>query len=688
MADNKTVPVPVQLAVEALKILTAEDAALAEQARKKLPGFALRLAAAGEEVTIERLIASARAGEIDKVEAPKQKTKTYAEIVAQIRENKAKERKGEASVITVVKAIEAGDIDTVKRLAVKFSKQQVGDLRFITEAARYGRLDIVKFFVEDCGMDIHDGSLYRGEILAVTAGEGHLDTVKYLVKKGADVHEENELALRNAAALGQLNVVKYLVEECDARAGIGAFLLTGDTFTCAATHGRLDVLRYLLEKHPINAVALLQKAAAAGHLNVVKYLVEERGMDIHANHELVLQHAMATGQMAVGNYLINEAGANVSALPPSFQEAMQDFNVMRMNWKKIAHIEPPFWLVTEDPLFYRPVTCKALQNMLSQELQDNENREYIISILTFHAAGLFGTEDRVLQYFEKWGKDSKKPLHDTLSHIFLPQKKTREMDVKAWGDAVLKCGPSMAKLVKFADNLPVPEKSDDGRTWSMVNTREKAAKFAYKDAAQNPALAAVCMEHDVNEGVFNIALELSKNPPAVKNIPDITIDGDKFDMPGATFHRLAADDIRGLFLGEMTDCCQSIGGLGAECAEQGFKSKDSGFYVVENAKGRVVGQTWAWRGQKGELVFDSIETLGENVKPEQWQKLTKVFARTLAEKPADVTALLVGKGGATPKTLSRAFNKAATPAIPLGYNGKRDSQEQVVVWKKMAALNA
>ena len=168
---------------------------------------------------------------------------------------------------------------------------------------------------------------------------------------------------------------------------------------------------------------------------------------------------------------------------------------------------------------------------------------------------------------------------------------------------------------------------------------------------------------------------------AVKNIPDITIEGERFGLPGATFHRLASDDIRGLFLGELTDCCQSIGGAGADCADYGFTSENSGFYVVENAKGRVIAQTWAWRGKRGELVFDSLETLGQNVRPPQWQKLTEVFSRTLAQNPGDVTAFHIGTGGATPESFASAFNAAAKPARPIKYNAYRDSKQQVVVWK-------
>jgi len=46
--------------------------------------------------------------------------------------------------------------------------------------------------------------------LISAAESGHLDVVKYLVEKGADVHADDDGALRWAAESGHLDVVKYL----------------------------------------------------------------------------------------------------------------------------------------------------------------------------------------------------------------------------------------------------------------------------------------------------------------------------------------------------------------------------------------------------------------------------------------------------------------------------------------------
>ena len=197
-------------------------------------------------------------------------------------------------------------------------------------------------------------------------------------------------------------------------------------------------------------------------------------------------------------------------------------------------------------------------------------------------------------------------------------------------------------------------------------------------------------------------------------IPDMVVDGDLFDKPGYLFRKLAPGDLKGLFLGEFTHCCQHMAGQGAACTRHGFLSENGGFYVVEKKEtGEIVGQSWAWRGEDGAMVLDSLESLKGHFNEQSWTRLLQEMAGRIANQndsvPDDatrndatqndatqndatqndatqngagrndrVTALKVGTGGSTP---ALDFQKAADPSKPVDYNGYRDSNAQYVIWE-------
>ena len=80
------------------------------------------------------------------------------------------------------------------------------------------------------------------ESLRLSAENGHIDMVKYLVENGADIHAQNDESLRLSAKNGHLGVVKYLVEN-------GADVHADDdcALYLSACNGHLEVVRLLLE---------------------------------------------------------------------------------------------------------------------------------------------------------------------------------------------------------------------------------------------------------------------------------------------------------------------------------------------------------------------------------------------------------------------------------------------------------
>ena len=77
---------------------------------------------------------------------------------------------------------------------------------------------------------------------------------------------------------------------------------------------------------------------------------------------------------------------------------------------------------------------------------------------------------------------------------------------------------------------------------------------------------------------------------------------------------LPRSDVRGLHLGEHTNCCQHPDGVGEPCAFHGQCSPFGAFFVVEDPERNILAQSWVWeaQAQKGELAvtFDNIETRG------------------------------------------------------------------------------
>jgi len=76
----------------------------------------------------------------------------------------------------------------------------------LCRASENGHLEVVKLLVEK-GADIHADNDYS---LKWASGNGHLEVVKLLVEKGANIHANNDCAFQLASIYGHLEVVKFL----------------------------------------------------------------------------------------------------------------------------------------------------------------------------------------------------------------------------------------------------------------------------------------------------------------------------------------------------------------------------------------------------------------------------------------------------------------------------------------------
>ena len=126
------------------------------------------------------------------------------------------------------------------------------------------------------------------EELLESIKKNDLENVKRWVEKGANLHADDDYALRFSAGNGYLEIVKYLLEQ---GANLHLQREDEDALQMAAENGHLEIVKYLLEQganlHAADNGAL-RWTARNGHLEVVKHLLEQGAdFDILSEQKLV-----------------------------------------------------------------------------------------------------------------------------------------------------------------------------------------------------------------------------------------------------------------------------------------------------------------------------------------------------------------------------------------------------------------
>lgn len=181
---------------------------------------------------------------------------------------------------------------------------------------------------------------------------------------------------------------------------------------------------------------------------------------------------------------------------------------------------------------------------------------------------------------------------------------------------------------------------------------------------------------------------------AGEHIPDVTINGDSCWSSGYYLKKVNVQNemeaIRAACLGKLTGCCQSLSGeAGEPCTIHGLTSINGGFYVVcegdvNNPKvsDKLLGQSWAWRGEDGSIVFDSVEVNKEKKYTTCYViNLFNELAKTLVDKnkvQEPATRVMVGANSGISDQLGReAFSRHFSS--PIDYANYRDSDTQNVM---------
>lgn len=127
-------------------------------------------------------------------------------------------------------------------------------------------------------------------------------------------------------------------------------------------------------------------------------------------------------------------------------------------------------------------------------------------------------------------------------------------------------------------------------------------------AADEESIARLAADLSLSQGRYKQLLQHSKNPKSHAMLPEFHLEG-RHNLEGYSLHLMAVGDPRALVIGEMTSCCQKIGGAGEASAIHSFEEPSSGVYYVENARGEMVAQAFSWISKdEKSIIYDSIES--------------------------------------------------------------------------------
>ncbi|XP_044982194.1 ankyrin-3-like isoform X3 [Hordeum vulgare subsp. vulgare] len=139
-------------------------------------------------------------------------------------------------------------------------------------AARLGRVDVCRCFVEELGFDINAGSQIGVTALAAAALDGKMDVVRYLLDNGADPNKKDDpgsVPLHCAAKFGHHEAARLLLSR---GASVDIAYFHGTPLHIAAYYGKDSVMKVLLEHHADCGAMPIQIAASCGRRKHVDLL--------------------------------------------------------------------------------------------------------------------------------------------------------------------------------------------------------------------------------------------------------------------------------------------------------------------------------------------------------------------------------------------------------------------------------
>lgn len=251
----------------------------------------------------------------------------------------------------ITDAVKNNDLTTVKKMIKNKEQVYLHDI-VMSKAARFGLIGIIQY-LESQGFSVCDPN--DNEPLRYAVKYGHIDTVKYLISRGANVHAKNDCVVCWAAQGGNLDIIKYLVDmgvDVNAQGGLALY--------SAAEYGNLGFIKYLVEEHGADVNIMngvpLQQSAKKGHIKTVEYLINQGA---NPQNQLAIFWAISNGHHNVLKYLIKH-GADIHSPNSEFLDRSFFYAITG------GHLDMLKYLVTQGINI-----CEKVENPLSCAIGSN-----------------------------------------------------------------------------------------------------------------------------------------------------------------------------------------------------------------------------------------------------------------------------------------------------------------------------
>lgn len=161
------------------------------------------------------------------------------------------------------------------------------------------------------------------------------------------------------------------------------------------------------------------------------------------------------------------------------------------------------------------------------------------------------------------------------------------------------------------------------------------------------------------------------------------------------YELLEKDNPLGAVLGNITNCCQKVGGQGESCVKYGITQPNSKFMIF-SVGGKIIGQSWVWYDEKEKTIcLDNIEIPKKVISVMRHDKKLRIsfikclnrvasnFVDEMDKHGLEVKNVTIGRGyNDFCDVLDNKFNLSQNSRLLNDYNGYSDAKEQYVIYNK------